>query len=685
MSTPPVLTSRTDFDDLVADLTHAAKVYYDTDTLVMTDDAYDLALDAVQDASAAHPEWASEASDALLGKVAGGASSGGDVTHETPMLSLSKFAPGDDGLNGASELAALCADGVVVEPKLDGLAISVVYRDGSLVQAATRGDGTTGENVTAQVLRGIHGLPATVPDGFSGEVRGEVFMTVADFEAAQTLRAERGGKAFANPRNAVAGCLRKTGPENAMPMSFAAYDIFGHGVEVPDRHFTRMGFASNLGFVTALDLARTAGVLCVSSGQRAFVRRAIEAMEAARPRFGFDIDGAVVKADTDKDRDRLGVGSRTPKWAVAYKFPPEQATSVIEDVEVAVGRTGRISLRARISPTFVGGTTITYASLHNPSWVEEQGIGVGSKVVVMRRGDVIPRVEAPLDTTENDGVPAWVAPETCPKCDKPWDKTSLLWRCHSPECSVAGRLAYWASRDCLDIEGLGDTVAVALAETTFPGGRQVKNVADLYDLTETEWAGLLLGTTSTGGDRTLGTANARKIMLSLADSKAQPFNRVVTGLGIRMTGRSVGRWLAAAYPTMDALRAATVEDVASIEKLGPVKARHIVDGLAALGPVIDRLAAHGVNMGADPADDGVVKPLTGKTVVVSGSVPGYTRTTAQEAIEAAGGKASGSVSKNTSCLVTAETTTSKAKKAADLGVPVVSPDDFDALLTGRIL
>ncbi|GAB2734208.1 NAD-dependent DNA ligase LigA [Nocardioides pakistanensis] len=695
MSNPTAFASRTDFDRRVSDLTAAAASYYDSDVLLMSDAEYDAGIEQVTDALAANPDWATAESEALVSSVAAGQSAGGDVAHPTRMLSMAKA----DSLDAVDALVAKCSGGVVVEPKMDGLALRVVYRDGRLVQAVTRGDGSTGEDVTAQVLRlspeidgkryAVGGLPLEVPLGYSFEVRGEIYMNEVQFAEANRLRAERGGKPFVNPRNATAGALRKTGDEHWMPLSFAAYDLIPAVAEredYPSTHAARMVMAFE-----ELDVMTAQRILYMATGEEPSVvtdpdavRATIAAIESVRPHLGFDIDGAVVKADDNQTRLALGEGSRTPRWAVAFKYAAEEASSVIEDIEVAVGRTGRMSLRARIAPTFVGGTTITYATLHHPGFVAEQGLGIGSKVVVKRAGDVIPRVTAALDEAENAHIETWTPPTACIQCGEEWDTSSLLWRCHTPECSVAGRLAWYGDRDCMDIDGLGGTLAEALAETVLVGGRQVKDIADLYDLTEAEWAGIILGTTSTGGTRTLGTANARKIIASLAATKTQPFNRVITALGIRMTGRSVGRWLAAEFHTMDRLRAATVEEIAAIEKLGTIKATHIVEGLAALGPVIDRLAAHGVNMGSEPIDDGTAKPLAGKVVVISGSVPGYTRTTAQEAVEAAGGKASGSVSAKTSYLVTAETDTSKAKKAASLGVPVIDPDDFAALLRGEV-
>ncbi|WP_432577617.1 helix-hairpin-helix domain-containing protein [Kineococcus arenarius] len=380
-----------------------------------------------------------------------------------------------------------------------------------------------------------------------------------------------------------------------------------------------------------------------------------------------------MKADSLATRRRLGQHTGSPRWALAYKYAPDTAVTTLREIEISVGRTGRLGFRAVLDPVSVGGTTITHVTMHNAPWITERDLRIGDEVWVYRAGDVIPRVtSANLAARPADAQP-WVAPTHCPQCGEELDTTSLLWRCHTPSCSIAGALDYWASPDALDIDGIGDAVCVALAESGL-----ATSVADLYDLTLAQWAALPLGVTKTGATRTLGELNAAKVLEGLEASKQQPLNRVITGLGIRMTGRSVGRWLASRFGSMDALRAASVEELAAINKLGTIKAQHIADGLARLSPVIDRLAAHGLTMTVP--DDGADKPLAGKTYVVSGAVPGYTRTTIAERIEALGGTASSSVSAKTTALVTAETDTAKARKAAQLGIPVIDPAIFAAIL-----
>jgi DNA ligase (NAD+) len=689
--------SQYDFDMAVGQAQAAAEDYYDSDYMGMTDAEYDALVERIEDTKAAHPDWDDKG---VTTEVAAGASAGGDVKHPVAMLSLGKVRVTSD----LEKFVAIVGGPLVVEVKLDGLAIRAEYVDGNLTQAVTRGDGLSGEDVTVQAKRfgGIHGLPITLSKPWTGEIRGEVFMTDKNFDAANINRVAAGGTAFVNPRNATAGSLRKADREYATPMSFGAYDISGETVDDQPDYTLRMFFAANLGFTTALSLTpmnltknrgngaldrirsffedrfgqdRTAADVNPTADALDVLDR-IAHIGEQRATLGYPIDGAVIKAEQQADRDRLGMASRTPRWATSFKYAADTATTVLKDIEVQIGRTGRITLRALLEPVFVGGTTITYATLHHPGFVYEHGFAIGQTVAVYRAGDVIPRVTAAMGE-QPEGLAPWVAPETCPQCGEAWDKSSVLWRCHTPECSVAGRIAFFASRDCMDIEGLSESTAEALAESGL-----VSNVADLFDLTVADLAAVKTGkTSSTGTELTIGTGRATSILAELDRAKSQPFNRVITSLGIRMTGRSVGRWLAREFHTMDRLRAATVTELASIEKLGDIKANHIAGGLESMGHVIDRLAAAGVNMGEDPSGtDAADLPLAGKTYVVSGSVPGYTRTTVAERIESLGGKASSSVSKTTTALVTDDPSTSKGVKALSLGIPVMDPADFLALI-----
>ena len=536
---------------------------------------------------------------------------------------------------------------------------------------ATRGDGRTGEDVTAQA-QNISGLPKTLAETIDCEVRGEVFMTEDDFETASANRVASGKNAFVNPRNATAGSLRNVDAQYVAPMSFAAYDASGGPFDGIDSYSERLAKATTFGFTTAADLLP--GFDKPVTGSAAVIAR-IDEIGERRANLGFPIDGAVVKVDDIPTRDRIGAISRTPKWAVAYKYAPDTATTRLNEIEVAVGRTGRISLTALLEPVFVGGTTISRATLHNPKWVLDADIRPGDVVYVYRAGDVIPRVNAPVLSQRPEGLPVWVPPTVCPQCGEPWNKTSLLWRCDTYECSISGRVAYALSRDVLDVDGGGEVFAEAVVEAGL-----VSDISDIYNLTIQQVAALV-----TSDGREIGVKNATKIVNGIQAAKNQPLNRQITSLGIRLTGRTMGRRLASHFGTLDAFRNASENDLAQVEGVGTEKAKVIREGLTKMAPIIDRLVSAGINTGTPKteAPAGAALPLAGKTVVVSGSGPGLSRTEANEAVERLGGRSSGSVSKNTSLLVAGEGAGSKASKAEALGVEVMNAEDFAALVAAN--
>ena len=659
-------TSKEEFDAAVEATVAAASAYYNTDALEMTDSEYDALIERIELSVSEFPEWATEAVTGLLESVAAGVSGGvGDVTHPSPMLSLGKVTTTSDFDAFLSRIGNV---ELVTEVKLDGMAVRATYVDGILIQAVTRGDGVSGEDVTSQALQ-ISGLPARLSSPVSFDVRGEVYMTDEDFEIASANRVKSGKSAFVNPRNATAGSLRNTDQKYVAPMSFAAYDVFGEPFDAVDSYRDRMGLLQGFGVTSALSLISE-----VPEG----AHDAIARIEELRGGLGFPIDGAVVKVDSFIVRENLGTVSRSPRWAVAWKYAAAEARSVLRAIEVTVGRTGRMALTGLIDPVFVGGATVSRATLHNPAFVEEQGLGIGSPVVVVRAGDVVPRVTGVLGDAVQ-AVDAWVAPEVCPQCGEAWNKSSLLWRCETPSCSVVSWIEYFCSRDALDIERVGSSVCEALVESG-----KASSPADLYVLSEDEWAQLPLGYTAKGGVRRLGAANAKAIMQELEDSKKQPYNRVLTGLGIRLTGRTVSRWLAREFPSIEVLLAATVEEISAVEGLGAIKAKAIVDGLIERKPVIDRLQGFGLQMRNEVASTENL-PLAGKTVVVTGSMTGplssLSRNEMNELIERCGGKASGSVSARTSLLVCGEAGSSKYVKATELGVQIVSPEEFATLIS----
>jgi len=647
------------FKALVARAAAAARAYYNGDAMLMPDSEYDNLVETIAAAKAEHPDWDDQGATSA---VAAGVGTG-DVRHPTPMLSLAK-------VKTVAEVEAFLAavggkdSDYDIEPKMDGLAIRAAYAGGALQQVVTRGDGFAGEDVTVQA-QGIQGLPQHLAQPFDLEVRGEVFMTDRDFERANESRVASGKPAFVNPRNATAGALRAKDRTYDAPMSFACYDALYAGQS--DSYRQRLAYARAAGVTVVSDLVSE-----LPSSPLA----AIAEIGRLRPSLGYPIDGVVLKLDADEKRQALGATSHSPRWACAYKFPADTATTTLLGIEPAIGRTGRLSLTAILLPVYVGGAVVSRATLHHPEFIRVHDLRIGDRVFVYRSGDVIPRVTAPDLRARPEGLAPWQPPETCPQCGEPLQRQGLTWRCITPECSVVGRIRYFASRDVMDVDGLDEATAEALVEAGL-----VSDIADLYDLTQEQLANLPLGTTATGQARLLGQKTAERILTSLREqTKAQPLARVITALGIRATGRTMGRRLAARFRTLDALRAATLEELASVEGVGDVKAATIRAGLTEMAPVIDRLVAAGVATAIEeaPAAAGPL-PLAGRKVCVTGTVPGLTRSEADAATLALGGEAVGSVSRKTDLVVVGEGAGSKADKARQLGVPIMDAAEFAAL------
>ncbi|MFI5937259.1 NAD-dependent DNA ligase LigA [Actinoplanes sp. NPDC051494] len=668
------------YHEAIAQIRAAATTYYAGDDLAMDDATYDALLARVTATEWAQPGWT--AADSPTGAVAAGAVAAGDVEHSTPMLSLANVFDADELRAWATRLDRVLgrpANGYTVEPKIDGMAIAARYVDGRLVQVATRGDGRAGEDVTAQA-RAVAGLPAELTRPVTVEVRGEVFMTDDDFTRANELRTAHDGKPFANPRNAAAGTLRAQDRAYTAPLSFLSYAVHdlpgGEGLT----HSAAMAMVAGLGVATtAGSPAGMPGCATVDD-----LLAAIAALGALRGTLGFDIDGAVIKADDPADRDAAGSSSRAPRWAIAHKFPADTRTGRLLAIEVQVGRTGVITPVAVLEPVQVGGVVVTSATLHNFDDLVRRDVRVGDTVFVRRAGDVIPEITgAKLDERAADAQP-FTPPGVCPRCGGAIDRTQKRWRCtQGRACGAVESLAYFAARDSMDIEGLGDKVIRSLVAAGL-----VTDPADLYDLEADALEKL---------DR-LGRTSATKLVATIEASRTQPLSRVLTGLGVRMTGRSMSRRLARHFASMQALTEATVEQLQEVEAVGPERATTIAAELADLAPVIAKLTARGVNMiepgvtayadrPRDPAPTATL-PLhredgTPMTVVVTGSVPGLTRTEGNEAVETLGGKSSGSVSKRTDLVVVGEGAGSKATKAEDLGLTIMAADRFAELLTAH--
>lgn len=663
------ISTESEYRTAVAAARAAADAYYNTDVELESDAVYDLRLAEIAAFETAYPNEVID--HQLFTAVAAGTAPAGDVTHSRPMLSLDKaqtMAEVDAFLARVGEMD------LVFEPKLDGLAINLVYRGGVFVQAATRGDGLTGEDMTAKIQAlTVNHLPQTVSVTGDVEVRGELIMTNADFEASNTARVAAGHEPFKNPRNAAAGTLRRDTIRYDAQMSFIAYDAVVDTNDVIARHTDMVMWLERESFRTAFNL------IAQSGDPRYTIEDKITDFGVLREEgLDYPTDGAVISVDPYIGRTELGAGSRTPKWALAFKYDAPTAQTTITDIEVRVGRTGNISYRAVFEPVELDGSVVGYATMNNPDWIAKKDLRIGDVIVIRKANDIIPEIVRPVTELRTDGVVPYVPSKLCPVSGEPLDTSAMIWRSPSPEASIGALINYAASRDALDIDGLGVEIADALVGGDTP---LVNDLGDVFTATVEQLAALRLADTAKGTPRTVGAKTAEKIVANIEAAKNQPLNRVITALGIRKSGRTFGRRLASHFHTMDALLAATEADFLSsgVEGIGPERARLFHEGFQKNRTVIEKLRAAGVDLGQEPQDDGAegeTKPLTGMTVVVSGSIPGYNRTEANELIERLGAKSSGSVSKSTSLLVTSDLTSSKSVKAQGLGVRIVAPAEF---------
>ncbi|MFJ7065764.1 NAD-dependent DNA ligase LigA [Streptomyces sp. NPDC101115] len=674
------LTDRPAYDRAVERALAASAAYYGDGSTTLDDASYDALARGIAAYEQAHPGHVR--SDSPTGKVGGGVAPVGDVAHTVAMLSLDNVFDAEGLVKWDASLARRIdhpvEGGYAVEPKLDGAAMAARYRDGRLVQLVGRGNGTHGEDLS-HAIGSIVGLPAEVPGGATVEIRGEVLLTGDQFEKANEIRAAHNAKVFSNPRNGTAGTLRAKDRPYTIETTFFAYgavDLDGAGFLTGTGHEAVMEQVAALGVQTTA--ATDIGLRVYATLAEAQAR--VEEIQRLRPELPFGIDGVVIKADDHAEQGAAGSGTRHPHWAIAYKLPPVEARTRLLAVEWNVGRTGHIAPRAVLEPVEVDGSTVTYATLHNPAFIRNTGLKVGDTVLLYKAGDIIPRVEAPVVALRTGEETEIVLPETCPGCGGDIDKSGERWECAggaSGGCGKLPSLKYAVGRDQLDIDGLGVTYLEALVEAGL-----VDDVADLFFLTREQLAG------ATGSDK-----RADSLVLQLAKAKEQPLNRVFCALGVVRTGRTLSREIARHFGTMDAVRAATPDELAEVNKLPGANAPKIAAHIAALGPVIDKLVEAGVNMVEPAADDAGTDagggPLAGEAVVVTGGMhgplAGRNRNEMNELIERAGGTASGSVSKKTTILVAGEGAGSKLAKAEQLGTRVLTEDEFAVLVADYLV
>ncbi|MFF4259837.1 NAD-dependent DNA ligase LigA [Streptomyces sp. NPDC001663] len=692
MTTPAaVIVDAAAYAQAVEDAVKAAAAYYTGGTSELDDESYDRLVRGIAAWEAEHPEQVLP--DSPTGKVAGGAVEG-DVPHTVAMLSLDNVFSPEEFTAWTASLARRIGHEVErfsVEPKLDGLAIAARYTHGRLRQLITRGDGTAGEDVS-HAIGTIEGLPAELAEPVTVEVRGEVLMTTTQFEHANEVRTAHGGQPFANPRGAAAGTLRAKERTYTVPMTF-----FGYGLlPLPDTETelaVRLGSSAHSDLMTqaaayGINTTATTAVPGTTADTVEQVLARVQEIAALRAELPFGIDGIVIKADLAADQQTAGSGTRAPRWAIAYKLPAVEKITRLLEVEWNVGRTGIIAPRAVLEPVEIDGATITYATLHNPADITRRDLRLGDHVMVHRAGDVIPRIEAPVAHLRTGDEQPIAFPEVCPRCGAGIDTSEQRWRCENGRnCHLVAALSYAAGRDQLDIEGLGHTRIVQLVDAGL-----VADLADLFALTREQLLGL----------ERMGETSTDNLLAAITAAKQQPLSRVLCALGVRGTGRSMSRRIARHFATMDTIRAADAETMQQVEGIGTEKAPSIVAELTELAPLIDKLAAAGVNMtepGATPPSaaatardtdaEGEIAgaaggPLAGMTVVVTGAMTGalekLSRNQMNELIEQAGGRSSSSVSKKTTLVVAGDGAGSKRAKAEDLGIRLATPDEFAALV-----
>jgi DNA ligase (NAD+) len=657
-----------EISQLQAELAEHNRRYYGQDDPLISDEAYDGLMRRLRSLEAQFPGPVDVASPT---RQVGGVLSRdlASVRHTVPLLSLQDVFSQEEVNDFVSRILDLVPDArFVVERKIDGLSVALRYEHGVLVRGLTRGDGETGEEVTASV-RMIRSLPKQLPEPWPLlEVRGEVYLPNDAFDRVNARQEMIGGRLFANPRNCAAGTLRQLDPAIVAERELA---VFVFNVQASEGlHFD--SHAESLDFLARAGFPASPGYeICRDAHE---VWAAIEAIGAQRFALPYGIDGAVVKLDQLADRERLGATSKVPRWAIAFKYPPEQRETRLRDIIVQVGRTGRITPMAVLEPVRLAGTTVSRATLHNQDMIDRLDVRVGDIVLVQKAGDIIPAIlDVRKDLREGD-PPRYMLPAVCPVCGAPAERepdTADL-RCTGSDCpaQLTRHLVYFASKEAMDIDGLGPAMVESLVQSGY-----VRTLADLYDLP---------GQASDLRDSDLFKTRRKtldKLLTAIESSRHNSLDRLVTGLGIRNIGRQTARTLAQTYPDLQALSQATELELLALPDFGAISARSVVDFFAQPQSIrlVTRLLEAGIEARGLGKDKSAL-PLAGQTFVLTGSMPTMGRDEATRLIEAAGGKVAGSVSRKTSWVVAGENAGSKLAKAAELGVAVIDESGLLSML-----
>ena len=644
------------------ELEQANYEYYVQDAPAMSDYDYDHKLRRLEELEGEHPELITP--DSPTQRVGGKAlESFQQVIHQVPLESLQDVFDYDE-LRQFDQRVRAAVPGAEydVEPKVDGLSVALEYENGLFVRGATRGDGQVGEDVTEN-LRTVRSIPLRIPDAPARLiVRGEVYMPKKVFHALNEERERRGEALFANPRNAAAGSLRQLDPRVAASrrLDIAVFIVQWAEGETVRTHVETLKYLKQKGF-KVIPHYSCRGVE-EAIGQ-------VAAIGEGREDFPFDIDGAVIKVNDLVQRELLGSTAKFPRWAAAYKYPPEVKPSRVLDIVIQVGRTGVLTPRAVLEPVRLAGTTVTSATLHNQDFIAEKDVRIGDTVLVRKAGEIIPEVLSVEMEKRPEGAEPYRFPQSCPVCGAPVEREEdgAHIRCTGAECpaQLLRNLAHFASRDAMDIDGLG----IAVVENLVSAGL-VKTPGDLYFLDAGKVAEL---------DR-MGKRSAQKLLEAIERSKSQDLSRLLFAFGIRQVGQKAGKVLAARFRTLEALQSATLEELTGVDDIGAVTAQSLLDWFASPQSqhLIARLREAGVNMEAE--EQGGDQRFAGMTFVLTGSLERFTRDEASKMIEDRGGKAASSVSKKTSYVVAGAAAGSKLRKAQELGVPVLTEEEFLALM-----
>ena len=636
--------------------------YYVLDDPQISDYEYDHMLRRLEDLEREHPEEITP--DSPTQRVGGPTlSEFAPVEHPVPLESLQDVFNGGEVEEFLERVAGTFPDAEYsVEPKVDGLSVALEYRDGVFVRGATRGDGRVGEDVTEN-LRTIRSIPMTLPEKLPRLiVRGEVYMARSVFEEINARRELEGKPLMANPRNAAAGSLRQLDPKLAAQrrLDIAVFNLQLAEGRTFTSHTETLDYLKDQHFkvISGRRLRRLPEIL-----------EEIERLNDTRMERPFDMDGAVIKLNSLADREVLGSTAKCPKWAIAYKYPPEKKPAKVLDIVVQVGRTGVLTPKAVLSPVRLAGTTVTNATLHNQDYITQKDIRIGDTVIVQKAGEIIPEVVEVVPGERPETAQPYFLPNTCPVCGAPVtrDPDGAAVRCTGAECpaQLLRNLTHFASRNAMDIDGLGPAVMNQLIESGL-----VKTAADLYGLRAEEIAQL---------DR-MGAKSAQNAVEAIAKSRENDLWRLLFALGIRQVGEKAAKVLAARFGSFDALANASEEELTAIDDVGPITARYLREWLESpqSKDLIARLKVAGVNM--ESRTKPVDSRFAGQTFVLTGALTRFTRDEAAEMIEQRGGKAAGSVSKKTTCVVAGENAGSKLKKAQELQIPVLTEEEFLALL-----